>query len=313
MIRFYKNETPVKGETVVVCIKDCSTNNIICELLEYNCMEGMICRADVSRNSTKVFRSLEPGKIIPVICSDVDIKGDRKYIDLSYATFDKTQIAHYKERYEKIIKIINIFSWIIGSSMDEFKDLEYDEYMSNSKIRSLINTIMSDSLHKMTKDEIIDTFFENTNKLHNEASSWKINEIVPNFMKKLLDKFPKPVFAMNIGISLTSKRSNGIAHIQEFFVHLNELIVKIDDKAVVTLTLESSPQYKLIIKSERITEMNFNTYFESIKNLVDNTNNRFITCKITDSKIEACNGVKIPEKIINVETGLINKAEEEEA
>lgn len=272
MIRFYKNKTPQKGEVVVVCISNIDGPNITCSLLEYEGLQGMICRAEVSRNTMKAYKSLEPGKIIPTVCVAVDIKEDKTFIDLQYVSMDKTQVKHYKDRYESILKIINAFTWIAGSSLDKFNDLNHNDYLQNEEIRKIVSDMMDDSIHTLTKDEIIEYFYTNVNKLHSEANNWKYCNTIPNFLNKLFERFPKPVLMISSVISIKTNKFNGLSFIKSNLLKLEECIKLLDNKALIDIKLlkssEQIPEFKLTINSDIINENTLDTFKDNISKFV---------------------------------------------
>jgi translation initiation factor 2 alpha subunit (eIF-2alpha) len=293
MIRFYNNIAPNKGETVVASITSTEGAYITCKLLEYEGIEGIICRAEVSRNTIKIYKSLKPGKIIPVICTEVDIKDNNIYIDLNYVTMDKEQISHYIERYEQIQKIINIFTWIAGTCNPSFNNIEYNDYSNNKFIRKIIYNMLSDSLYKMTKDEIVDLFYNNTYKLHEEAVNWKLCNKVPMFLEKLFDKFPKPNLIINCVITITNTNCSGINEIKKILLNIENNILQFDKEATNNITIISSPMYRIIIKSNNITTINYYNYIDIINNIINNYNNNFINITITNYSIETNSGTVI--------------------
>jgi translation initiation factor 2 alpha subunit (eIF-2alpha) len=111
MIRLYSNKMPVSGEIVVVKITAFDDHTLIinASLLEYGGINGMICRTETSRNSAKRYKRLSVGKVIPVLCSAVDVKpnGDI-FVDLNYVTFDKEQFYYIinDASYNKLFKLI---------------------------------------------------------------------------------------------------------------------------------------------------------------------------------------------------------------
>lgn len=307
MIRFYQNKTPQKGEIVIVSINSKENSLIKCKLLEYDGIEGVICRVDVSRNSAKIYNALEPGKIIPVICCDVNVNETRTYIDLNYVTMDKQQIAHYKERYEKILKIINVFSWIAGSSSEEFDDIEHFEYLSNPKILKMVQAILSDSLYQMTKDEICELFFDNVYKLHEVAKTWKNCLEIPAFMEKLIERFPKPKINLAINLHFQTNKCLGVKQIKMFFDKIKTCYTSFDSKVNIDIVVLASPLFRLVVNSDNLIDKNYQQYFDIINGLVNDSS--LLDCpKIISCNVETSSGPKNQFKVINVFTEIVEES-----
>ena len=306
MIRFYKNKTPQKGEIVVVSIKTHKNSIITCNLLEYSGIEGVICRADVSRNSARVYNSLEVGQIIPVICSDVDMKPTGEiYIDLNYVTMDKEQISHYKDRYEKILRIIQIFTWICGTSLPQFENVEYNDYINHPEIKAITSSILSDSLYKMTKDEIQELFFEDVYKLHKIASMWKVCSEIPGFSEKLMERFPKPKISIILQLNLQSSKCYGTNEIKILSKKVNDAYQSFDPNINLEFTVITVPTFRVAIKSDNIDNMNYQQYYDIINEIVESFSHLNSSVKIVSHNIETSTGTKLPLKIISVDTEIV--------
>lgn len=309
MIRFYKNKTPQKGEIVVVSIKTNENSIITCDLLEYEGIEGVICRADVSRNKARVYNSLEEGKIIPVICLNVDVKENgTTYIDLNYVTMDKEQINHYKDRYDKILKIINIFSWIAGSSLEEFNDLEYSEYLNNPKIKYIVQNMLSDNLYMMTKDEICELFFENVYKLYEVLPSWTKCNTVPNFLEKMMERFPRPSISILLNINFQSSKCFGIKEIRKLSNNVTMAYQEFDKDINIEFSVLSTPLFRVVIKSDKINNTNYQQYYDIISSTINNFSNLDTLSQIVSCDINTSSGMKTEFKIISVETESVDEA-----
>ena len=314
MVRFYKNKYPIKGENVVVCIIDNSTINIKCSLLEYNCIEAMICRAEVSRMTSKAFKKLKPGDIIPVVCAEVSIKheDDKElvYIDLNYVAMDKDLAKHYKDRYDKIQRIVNFFAELVGSD-NKYSHLIRDEYLLNEDISKTIKLMVKESLHKMSKDEIESLFYENTIQLHEVAKQWTYCNSVPNFMDRLIKKFPQPSILLVIQFSLNTTKSFGIRTIKNTCNNILSQFKTYDDISDVQINLLAIPNYRLVIKSPNMSEQNMTTYFSYLQEIFTNlcTSNNDLNINIFTHSFETSNGNKLNTKTIDVLTEVLDDNE----
>jgi translation initiation factor 2 alpha subunit (eIF-2alpha) len=307
MVRFYKDHTPSKGETVVVKITDCS-NNITCELLEYDNLQGMICKADVSRNTVKKYNSLSNGKIIPVIVSDIIKKDNEIFIDLNYVVFDKEQESHYLGRYDKIQKIIKIFTQIAGSYILS-DDCSYEDYYYNEDVLRMVKRMVKSSIHNLSKDEIINMFYENIYLLHETVASWNINDYIIDFNNKLLRYFPKPKLRLIISISINTIRSFGIKFIKKACLDITNDILKLDDSATVNINLIATPEYRIEINSSIMDETNIFEYYNTILSYCEKEH-QDVECRKLSYAVETTNGVRLRSdvlnKIIEVQTNIIN-------
>jgi translation initiation factor 2 alpha subunit (eIF-2alpha) len=308
MVRFYKDHTPSKGETVVVKITDCS-KIIMCELLEYNNLQGMICRAEVSRNTVKKYKSLSNGKIIPVVVSEVAKNELGTCIDLNYVVFDKEQESHYLGRYERIQKIINIFTQIAGSQI-LLDDCSFEEYYKNDDVIKLLKQMVKDSIRNLSKDDLINVFYENVQLLHDMVDSWNIKNYIHDFKNKLLRYFPKPKLRLILNLSIYTIKSFGIKSIKKICLDITNDILKLDDNANVNITLIATPEYRFEINSERMDETNILEYYNVVMNYCDRPEDRDIKCKKLSQTVETTNGVKVKtdifSRIIDVQTVVVN-------
>lgn len=256
MIRFYNNKAPVPGEIVVVKITafDDQTLVINASLLEYGGLNGMICRAEVSRNSAKQYKRLTVGKIIPVLCSNVSEKTDGSiYVDLNYVTFDKDQFNHYVERYNRFMRIIDSYTWIVASHLNKTTDIEHNKLLEDSSVYNLVKSIVELTMHTLTKDEIDELFFKQTSRLHkNYVSNWK-NHIpieVEDFANKMLIRFPLPNIKIEVDIQFSSFGCNGVKQLQHFCNNFETFLKEKNNNTVsVTFANMTSPHYRFIIMS----------------------------------------------------------------
>ena len=320
MNRFYYPKYPVKGEHVIVSIDDNSTLNIKCSLLEYNSIQGMICSVEKSRLTSKALKKLKLGDIIPVLCSEVFIKNENGkeiiFVDLIYSAIDKERFKIYKDRYEKIKRIIDSFTDLVKSTYKE---------MSETDIKTKVKSMVKESLHTLTKDneiikddevvkeyglskeELVSLFYVNTMKLHEIASSWTHCNSVPNFMECLIKNFPKIDITINITIEMSSIRSFGTQCIKDTCKLISDKIKSHDDKVNFVIKLLSIPNYHIIIKLETLTEHNVVRYFNHVCNLITECANKNLMIEIKNHLIETSN-----EKIINVLTDVNGENQENE-
>ena len=287
MVRFYNNKYPVKGENVIVSIDDNSSINIKCSLLEYNNIQGMICSVDKSRWTSRELKKLKVGDIIPVLCSEVsvikdkDTNKDMVYVDLIYAAMDKERIKCYKDRFEKIQRIITFFSDLLEST-DESEN-------SSAKLKSIVK----ESLHTMTKDEIVSLFYNNTTELHKIASTWMNCNLIPNFMDKLIKKFPRPAITINLIVEMTCIKSFGVQTIKNTCKNISDRMIAYDDQINFTIRLVSIPNYQIIIKSSKLTENNVKSYFSQVCTNIMEYNESDLVITIRERSIDSSNEMKI--------------------
>lgn len=266
MLCFYNKKEPTTGDPVVVRISSIENDIIHCKLMEYGGINGIICKADVSKKLTKIYNSLTEGKIIPVICVGINIK-DNKFssVDLNYNITDTTVIKNIMTQYESILKICNIIKWFSVSDniVQNEKHTNFsveDEYFCQDKaIEILENTI-----YKLTKDEIIDIFYNNVDKLHTIIEEWKITD---EFKKVLLNKFPLPKKDISFFFNINNNNSYGIDIIRKTLRDIEDNISIYDKNAIIKLVVISAPKYKLLIESPSITILTYNEYYNNINNI----------------------------------------------
>ena len=314
MIRFYSEKYPIKGEIVVVRIYDDSDKHLKCSLVEYNCIEGIICRAEVSRMTAKAFRSLKVNDILPVVCTDISIKQeDGKEIfsiDLNYVVMDKEIVKHHIDSYEKTKRIVDFFAELVGSDA-KYSHLIREEYLLNNDISKTVKAMVKESLHKMTKEQIRLLFYENTIQLHEVAKQWTHCNSVPNFMNRLIKKFPKPSIQLIIQFSLNTTKSFGIRTIKNTCNNILSQIKTYDDISDVQINLSAIPNYKLVIKSPNMLEQNMTTYFSYLQEIFTNlcTSNNDLNINILTHSFETTNGIKLNTKTIDVLTEILDDNE----
>ena len=247
----------------------------------------MICSVDKSRWTSRELKKLKVGDIIPVLCSEVsvikdkDTNKDMVYVDLIYAAMDKERIKCYKDRFEKIQRIITFFSDLLEST-DESEN-------SSAKLKSIVK----ESLHTMTKDEIVSLFYNNTTELHKIASTWMNCNLIPNFMDKLIKKFPRPAITINLIVEMTCIKSFGVQTIKNTCKNISDRMIAYDDQINFTIRLVSIPNYQIIIKSSKLTENNVKSYFSQVCTNIMEYNESDLVITIRERSIDSSNEMKI--------------------
>jgi translation initiation factor 2 alpha subunit (eIF-2alpha) len=266
MIHFYNRKTPKIGDVVVVVITtiDKEISRHKCILPEYGNIEGIICRAELNRSTAKIFKKLSAGKTICTVCTAINSKNDVFTVDLSYMSLDKEIVQSCLNNYDRISRIIDVFAHVALTSSDEFQDIDHSTYKSNQNIVSIINTIVSDSIHNLSVLEIEELFFKNTQKLHQIALTWSKCLEVPNFLDKLIIAFPKPDINLDVIIEFKSTSCFGIKKIQQFVSSIKNTIREFDADSTVEITIITVPQYRIVIKSSKIT-FESNPYIDFLK------------------------------------------------
>ena len=288
MVRFYNNKYPAKGENIIVRIDDNSSINIKCSLLEYNDIEGMICSVDKSRWTSKSLKKLKVGDIIPVLCSDVFVKKELDnevvYIDLIYAAMEKERIKCYKDRFEKIQRIIMFFSDLVEST---------DEIFSQKEIDSKVKAMVKESLHTMSKDEIVSLFYNNITELHKVALTWSYCNSISDFMEKIVKKFPKPDITLNVTVEMSCTQSFGTKTIKDTCKLISDKMKIYDDQVEFSIKLIAIPNYQIIIKSAILMEQNVKTYFNHLCTNIMECEIDGLTINIKQHSIDTSNEMKI--------------------
>jgi translation initiation factor 2 alpha subunit (eIF-2alpha) len=263
----FRSKIPQVGDVVVSVVttidKDFSRHK--CVLPQYNNIEGIICRAELNRTTAKQFKKLVAGKIICTVCTAVNFKNSVYTVDLSYTNLDKELAQLNIGYYDKIMRIIDVFAYIIVTSIEDFKEIDYKDYKSNQQIMSLLDTIISDSLHTLKIAEIDELFFKDTIKLHQIAKSWVKCLEIPDFMNKLIIAFPRPNIDLDVIIEFKSSDCFAIRKIQEFIKSVNKTITDFDPTSDVNATIVTAPQYRIIIKSKKITYDSYDVYVNILK------------------------------------------------
>ncbi len=291
MIRLYSNKMPVPGEVVVVRITAYDDHTLIinASLLEYGGLNGMICRAEVSRNSAKQYKRLTVGKVIPVLCSAVDVKPDGTiYVDLNYVTFDKEQYDHYIERYNRFSKIVDSFTWIAAMNLGKLDDVEHDKLIENPEIYALVKKIMKNTLHTLTKDEIDELFFKHTIKLHKEfVPIWKEQIPIDDFDGKMLARFSLPNMKIDLDIEFSSLGCNGVKKLQTFCANFDTFIKEQFDNPSIVFYNLTSPHFRFTISSSTISDEKCvafeeltRNYFETITTENPQIKSSVVSCKL---------------------------------
>jgi len=293
MIRLYSNKMPVSGEIVVVRITAFDDHTLIinASLLEYGGINGMICRTETSRNSAKRYKRLSVGKVIPVLCSAVDVKpnGDI-FVDLNYVTFDKEQYDHYIERYNRFSKLVDSFTWMTAMHLGKLDDIEYDKLIEDPDIYDLVKKIIKTTLHTLTKDEIDELFFKQTIKLHREyIPIWKEHIPIDDFEGKMLIRFPLPNMKIDLDILFSSLGCNGVKKLQTFCENFDTFIKEQLDNSSITFYNLTSPHFRFNISSPSISDERCVVFEDSTRTYLETitTENPQITASVMSCKLVA--------------------------
>ena len=260
MLRFFRSQSPNIGDSVVVCITTIEDDIIYCKLMEYGEINGIICKADVSKKLTKIYNSLTVGKLIPVVCTDVNLIDEKISVDLNYSITESSIIKNIISDYEGILKIINIIKWYVSSNYEE------------NKFYSISYTILENTIYNFSKEEIIDIFYNDVSKLHTIINNWNISENLKNI---LLTKYPLPKKEISISFNILTTNSFGTDYIIKKINELTEIILKYDTHAEINIVSKSAPEYTLNIKSISLTVLTYNDY----KKVIDET---LITLKLNN-------------------------------
>lgn len=318
MMKFYQNDYPNEGDLVVVSLTELQENNAhVCSLLEYGGVNGVICKVNIKKRD-KTFKNLKVGSVFLIVVSSVSEKkkpSDVTAIDLHYMEIDDEQIKSHIGRYQQYLNIIGAFTYIAAdiSPVDELSkqdvrkqrkllknksddeekpSLSFNYTDQDENVKAKVKIIIEETLHKYPKEEIETMFFKDTIELHKAASQWIECNKIPNFMDKLVIRFPKQ--KVNIIMTLHSKtlKCNGIEHIKNFYRQLNEVILKYDDKAMTEFSIQSMPECNVIIKSDLITPSNCKLYFNIIKEFIENSCDRHMNIKIVSCISDTSTSIK---------------------
>ena len=163
----------------------------------------------------------------------------------------------------------------------------------------------------MSKDEIESLFYENTIQLHEVAKQWTYCNSVPNFMDRLIKKFPQPSILLVIQFSLNTTKSFGIRTIKNTCNNILSQFKTYDDISDVQINLLAIPNYRLVIKSPNMSEQNMTTYFSYLQEIFTNlcTSNNDLNINIFTHSFETSNGNKLNTKTIDVLTEVLDDNE----
>lgn len=298
MVRFYNNKIPIEGEVVVVRVDDTQDYRIKCSLLEYDNIEGLICKTETSRVSAKQFRGLDIGHVIPVTCSKIDVKSTGEvFIDLHYAALDKTLVEHYLNRYKNICKIYRSFAKIAAKSDVKYENMTFEECIRDQEILKMVEMMAEDSLHKLKKDDFEEIFYQNTFLLHEMAIKWeKCNEI-PNFMPNLIKLYPKPQLHCLFKMHINSMSANGVKRITTYFSNMSSSLTEYDNEIELKINYMTAPNYTISLKSNNLSLDNYNCYVDIVNNVLYNTPG--VIVEIVSHHIETANGYRIKNSSID--------------
>jgi len=282
MIRFYKNNLPVNGDIVVASLKQLEEdNNHRCSLLEYGGIEGVICKVSIKKRD-KTFKKLKEGSIFLIVVSNVYEKkceNEITTIDLHYMEIDESLIKTHMSRFQQFTSIINAFTYIVADKTETSESkpcVTFNYADQDENIKAKVNIILEESLYNYSKEDVEQLFFKDTIELHNVANNWIECNKIPNFMEKLIIRFPKQLININIVLHYQSLHCNGISSIKHFYKQLNDTICDYDKDTTVEIYIQSMPECNVIIKSPNITSKNSIHYYELIKIFCKNNNSKII-------------------------------------
>jgi translation initiation factor 2 alpha subunit (eIF-2alpha) len=283
MIHFYENKLPdPNNELVIVRITYVDKQSLVirCILLEYSDdsykpLDGMICHTNLTRKTIKRYKRIEVGDIIPVLCSAVHLQKDGSYcIDLNYTTLDKKICDHHIEMYRNVVKIIDTFIMISAENLCKFQDnIIMAIYLDDIEIRNMVEYIVKNTIHTLSKDEIYEIFNVSIYKLHKEYLTEWCDKLVdiPNFRKHIEHRYPLPIQQMEFDITYTSFASNGVSCIQHFCNDIVLFIKSNTNYTDVSITNITSPLFRIIIKAIDINQTDLDNVQYIIKEHINTT------------------------------------------
>jgi translation initiation factor 2 alpha subunit (eIF-2alpha) len=349
MMKLYKNDYPNKDDLVVVSLAQLEEDNAhVCTLLEYGGVKGVICKVNIKKRD-RTFKNLKVGSVFLIVVSNVTEKKkstDITSIDLHYMEIDDDKIKSHLGRYQQYLNIVNAFTYIasdissnfnIGNELTKQEIRKQRKLLKNSSkqisneivenieekpsvsfnysdqdenVKARVKIIMEETLYKYPKEEIEKMFFKDTIELHNVASQWIECNKIPNFMEKLVIKFPKQKVNINMTLHCHTIKCNGIGYIKDFYNRLNQKILEYDDKATIDIAIQSMPICSIIIKSDLIVPSNCKLYFNIISQFIEDSCDRHMDIKILSCFSDTSTSIKtnllhndeiVNDEIINAE------------
>lgn len=237
--RFYEKEYPDIDDVVMVQVNKIDHMGIHVILLEYNNMVGYVAVSALSRKRIRFLSKIvKVGKIMALIVIRVD--KNKGYIDLSKRDISDKESKLCDEKYKQAKYLHGIIKSTLISS--RYKDNLFDNITLEECLQKTIWPIYETTHHNNPNDvikKILNSEYKIFDNLENNI--FKEN-LIQNFKQKYKEVCP----LVDAYVEIIILSDNAIYDIKKSI----DLCVELkEEKSELEITVESSPLYKLNLKS----------------------------------------------------------------